>query len=143
MNERTRQLPPNSEDRLGPDDIFSQVLGPDKFGRVRMCGSGVHSSDVWGDTPSHSTSRRIIAEQHSELEKMKTQLSEQATQLREQGQQIAEMHALLLSQRNNPSPRDSRAMSMESNRSPTPTTSTGTLRVLNFQFNTFSFFVLN
>ncbi|KAI5681154.1 hypothetical protein M9H77_02381 [Catharanthus roseus] len=48
MNEKITQVPPDSEDTIAPNNILSQVLGPNKYRRVRMLGGSDHATDVWG-----------------------------------------------------------------------------------------------
>ena len=46
MRELIEQVPEGEHDTIGPNDIFSQVMGKEKIGRVRMCGLGACPSDV-------------------------------------------------------------------------------------------------
>lgn len=50
MKELFSGLPPGAKD-TGPDDIFAQVAGKDKGGRVKMYGKGVTASVIYGDMP--------------------------------------------------------------------------------------------
>ncbi|KAL6554186.1 hypothetical protein OROMI_019859 [Orobanche minor] len=62
------QLAPGEKDE-GPNDIFSQVLGNDKGGRVRMFGSGITTKRIYGgDSLGHDDIHQIIKE-NERLEK--------------------------------------------------------------------------
>ncbi|KAH6775457.1 hypothetical protein C2S52_013018 [Perilla frutescens var. hirtella] len=79
--EKLRQeLPEGSEDPIGPNDLYAQVTGQDKPGRVRMFGEGVSSSDVWGEVPNRNRCKRIMLEQRSEILKMKNEIAELQSQ---------------------------------------------------------------
>lgn len=60
MVERSSQLPEGAEDQIAPDDIFSQIMGKDKPGHVRMMGKGVCPTDVWSGTPRRISDRLLI-----------------------------------------------------------------------------------
>ncbi|KAL8535375.1 hypothetical protein ACS0TY_011138 [Phlomoides rotata] len=62
------QLPPGARDG-GPNDIYSQVLGEDKGGRVRMYGYGVTTKDVYGGHSIHQDDIHHIAKEKERLEK--------------------------------------------------------------------------
>ncbi|KAI5682894.1 hypothetical protein M9H77_04122 [Catharanthus roseus] len=97
MNKKTNQLPPDSVDIIAPNDILSQVLGPDKYKRVHMLGGGIHAINVWGEHPNRT-----------DVENMQNQLTGQ-------GKKIEELETLVMSMRNNSFPRDSESLSMGSN----------------------------
>ncbi|KAL6558363.1 hypothetical protein OROMI_018713 [Orobanche minor] len=62
------QLAPGEKDE-GPNDIFSQVLGNDKGGRVRMVGSGITTKRIYGgDSLGHDDIHQITKE-NERLEK--------------------------------------------------------------------------
>ncbi|XP_073157960.1 uncharacterized protein [Henckelia pumila] len=63
MKELENQLHEDEDDQVGQNDIFAQIIGPDRPGRVRMFGDGVNPSDLWGEVPSHSSCNRIVMEQ--------------------------------------------------------------------------------
>jgi hypothetical protein len=46
MNDKKIELSPGSADSIGPEDIFSQVMGLERSGRIRMCGGGVAPSNI-------------------------------------------------------------------------------------------------
>ncbi|KAL7196915.1 hypothetical protein ACSBR1_036849 [Camellia fascicularis] len=57
MNERTT-LNANLSNE-GPNDTFGQVMGKEKYGRVRMYGLSVSRSNLWRDTSGHKTNQDI------------------------------------------------------------------------------------
>ncbi|KAL6580745.1 hypothetical protein OROMI_006668 [Orobanche minor] len=62
------QLAPSEKDE-GPNDIFSQVLGNDKGGRVQMFGSGITTKRIYGgDSLGHDDIHQITKE-NERLEK--------------------------------------------------------------------------
>lgn len=73
----------SSEQDKGPNDIFAQVIGPDKDGRVRMYGYGTAASDVFGDTPSRAASYRMNMEYKADLETMKKRVDAQDRQIQD------------------------------------------------------------
>ncbi|XP_042454960.1 uncharacterized protein LOC122039011 [Zingiber officinale] len=93
MKELENQLPEDEDDQVGQNDIFAQIIGPDRPGRVRMFGDGVNPSDLWGEVPSRSTCNRIVMEQRTKLEKMDEQV-------RKQGQHIAMLESKICNQSN-------------------------------------------
>ncbi|XP_042443904.1 uncharacterized protein LOC122029006 [Zingiber officinale] len=93
MNELTNQLPEDSNDPVNQNDIFAQIMGPDRPGRVRMLGDGVSPSDLWGEVPSRGTCNRLVMEQQTKLEKMDEQI-------KKQGQHIAMLEAKISDQSN-------------------------------------------
>ncbi|KAL8462307.1 hypothetical protein ACS0TY_033382 [Phlomoides rotata] len=66
------QLPPGARDG-GPNDIYSQVLGEDKGGQVRMYGYGVTTKDVYG---GHSLGQDDIHHIGMEKERLEKELEE-------------------------------------------------------------------
>ncbi|XP_075475070.1 uncharacterized protein LOC142505838 [Primulina tabacum] len=77
MKELENQLPEDEDDQIGQNDVFAQIIGPDRPGRVRMLGDAVNPSDLWGEVPSRSTCNRIVMEQNKKLEKMDEQIKKQ------------------------------------------------------------------
>ncbi|KAH6800122.1 hypothetical protein C2S52_000586 [Perilla frutescens var. hirtella] len=63
MQERSNQLTEGSDDAIGPDDIFAQVMGKDGSGHVRMMGQGVCLTDVWSETPRSTSNCLLMAHQ--------------------------------------------------------------------------------
>ncbi|XP_073126772.1 uncharacterized protein [Henckelia pumila] len=91
MKELENQLHEDEDDEVGQNDIFAQIIGPDRPGRVRMFGDGVNPSDLWGEVPSLSTCNRIVMEQKTLLEKMDEQI-------KKQGQHIAMLESKIFNQ---------------------------------------------
>nr|XP_043624521.1 uncharacterized protein LOC122596072 isoform X2 [Erigeron canadensis] len=48
MKQIKSSLPEGSNDKPGPDDVFSKVMGKDRNGDAVMYSLGVRASDVWG-----------------------------------------------------------------------------------------------
>ncbi|KAL8533857.1 hypothetical protein ACS0TY_010040 [Phlomoides rotata] len=72
MQKLKSQLPPGARDG-GLNDIYSQVLGKDKGGRVRMYGYGVTTKDVYG---GHSLGQDDIHHIAMEKERLEKELEE-------------------------------------------------------------------
>ncbi|KAH6787388.1 hypothetical protein C2S52_006940 [Perilla frutescens var. hirtella] len=66
MQERSNQLPGGYNDGIGPNDVFSQIMGDDAPGHVRMLGQGICPSDVWSEAPG-STSNRLLMEHREKI----------------------------------------------------------------------------
>jgi hypothetical protein len=113
MNSRRSQLSHGSTDEIGPEDIFRQVLGRERSGRLRMCGGGVALSDIWADIPTRGTQQLLMAEQRNIIASLQEQTKVQAEQIKEQGRLLAEV-VTNMSQNNNPS-NQSMAASLETN----------------------------
>ncbi|XP_042443045.1 uncharacterized protein LOC122028082 isoform X2 [Zingiber officinale] len=77
MKELENQLPEDYNDQVSPNDIFAQIMGPDRSGRVRMLGDGISPSDLWGVVPSRGTCNRLVMEQNAKLEQMNEQIKKQ------------------------------------------------------------------
>ncbi|XP_041990245.1 uncharacterized protein LOC121741523 isoform X1 [Salvia splendens] len=82
-----------SDDAIGPDDIFAQIMGKDRPGHVRMMGRGVRPSDLWNET-SKSTSNRLLVEYREKIERLEARL---ATQERVCGSQADTMPNVIVS----------------------------------------------
>ncbi|XXG46811.1 hypothetical protein AAC387_Pa02g1559 [Persea americana] len=52
LNERLSQQPESSQNSTTRDNIFTQVMGEDRHGRVRTFGLGVTPSDIYGPRAS-------------------------------------------------------------------------------------------
>lgn len=79
MEELAAQNPSNlngSEDIYDSDDEFAQVLGKDKYGQVRMYGTGVTASDFRGGKSSRATLLRQNAEYKEKLDALNTKIEE-------------------------------------------------------------------
>ncbi|KAG5524801.1 hypothetical protein RHGRI_031458 [Rhododendron griersonianum] len=76
MKELSKQVPEGELDSSSPNDVFSQAMGKEKSGNVRMYGLGVCPSDVWGEVPSSGTSYRMSMEWKTELDKTNKKLEE-------------------------------------------------------------------
>ncbi|XP_071708600.1 uncharacterized protein [Rutidosis leptorrhynchoides] len=54
MKELTDKLVDGQTDTPGPDDVFSQVMGPNNSGSAQTYGLGVRAKDLWGVVPGRS-----------------------------------------------------------------------------------------
>ncbi|XP_071712569.1 uncharacterized protein [Rutidosis leptorrhynchoides] len=54
MDDLTKDLPEGTVDAPGPDDVFAQVVGNNKYGAADMYGLGVRQADLWGNIPSRN-----------------------------------------------------------------------------------------
>ncbi|XP_058097140.1 uncharacterized protein LOC131242477 isoform X2 [Magnolia sinica] len=61
LNERISQQPEASHSSTARNDVFSQVMGEDRHGRVRTYGLGPSPSDLWGITPNPSKFQRMAS----------------------------------------------------------------------------------
>ena len=77
MDERTSKLPVGSNDVVSPTDVYSQVMGEEKNGRVRMLGLGVSPTDEWGNVPSKNVPYRVFLQQQTLLEEINDKLNQQ------------------------------------------------------------------
>jgi len=91
MKELRSELPSGVEDS-GPNDIFAQVVGPDKWGRVKMFGYSVLASDVCDGMPSRRACHRMTQAYQEEIENFKHVANEQNKQIEEQNKQIQEQN---------------------------------------------------
>jgi hypothetical protein len=80
---------------IGPEDIFSQVMGPERSGRIRIYGRGVASVDIWGEVPTRGTQHLIMADQKEKILRLEEQVKEQADLIREQTTMLVEIRATL------------------------------------------------
>nr|XP_027096133.1 uncharacterized protein LOC113716030 [Coffea arabica] len=100
MNELKNQLPSESQDPVGRNDIFAQVVGQDKHGHVRLFSDGVNPTDLWEDIPSRNTCYRISVQQQSSLVRLEERLQRQ-------DDEIAILKKMVLVQHGRGSPIDS------------------------------------
>ncbi|XP_071932980.1 uncharacterized protein [Coffea arabica] len=100
MTELKNQLPSDSQDPVGRDDIFAQVVGQDKHGHVRLFSDGVNPTDLWEDIPSRNTCYRISVQQQSTLVRLEERLQRQ-------DDEIASLKKMVLVQHGRGSPIDS------------------------------------
>ncbi|KAL6503066.1 hypothetical protein OROHE_023930 [Orobanche hederae] len=79
MNAKLNELPPNYDDSVGPNDVFSQVMGKDTPGYVRLYGGNVTPNDLWTGTLSRSKLLREKIQQHQLLKNLAEQVQHQST----------------------------------------------------------------
>ncbi|KAK2990857.1 hypothetical protein RJ640_002841 [Escallonia rubra] len=82
MHEKKEKLSEGSQDLPAENDILSQVVGKDKYGRVRMYGLGVSQSDVWGQIPSCKQSQGIAIEWKENYEQMEERFNNRIDELK-------------------------------------------------------------
>lgn len=90
MKELFSGLPLGAKD-TGPDDIFAQVAGKDKGGRVKMYGKGVTASVIYGDMPRQGKYSHTYMGNKNEVETLKKRLDQQDKLIMEQSKQIQEL----------------------------------------------------
>ncbi|XP_077221391.1 uncharacterized protein LOC143855090 [Tasmannia lanceolata] len=69
----------SANDIAAKDDVFAQVMGPERRGRVRMMGFGTNPTQMFGPSPNSMDYQRQIEQERNEKEK----LMEEMTQFRE------------------------------------------------------------
>ncbi|KAK2997497.1 hypothetical protein RJ639_024962 [Escallonia herrerae] len=82
MHEKREKFSKGSQDLPAENDILSQVVGKDKYGRVRMYGLGVSQSDVCGQIPSRKQSQRIAMEWKENYEQMEERFNNRIDELK-------------------------------------------------------------
>ncbi|XP_052885296.1 uncharacterized protein LOC128293804 [Gossypium arboreum] len=75
--------------------IINEVLGPERYGRVRFQGSGVNSTQYFGSTshqymPSGSQSQAKVQRLKDQIVQIQASIDEQISQLRAEARQEAE-----------------------------------------------------
>ncbi|XP_012846311.1 PREDICTED: uncharacterized protein LOC105966291 [Erythranthe guttata] len=90
MKDLISELPSGAKD-IGPDDIFSRVVGQDKPGRVRMFGRGVTASVVYGDLHKGGETCHTNIAYKNEIDALKQRADEQDKLIIEQNMQIQEL----------------------------------------------------
>ncbi|XP_071704961.1 uncharacterized protein [Rutidosis leptorrhynchoides] len=80
MDELAKTLPEGSTDKPGLDDVFSQVMGNNKYGATDMYGLGVQASDLWGKL----SSRNVVCMENIQLKSENKELTEENVHLKEQ-----------------------------------------------------------
>ncbi|XP_071739869.1 uncharacterized protein [Rutidosis leptorrhynchoides] len=78
MDDLTKDLPEGTVDAPGPDDVFAQVVGNNKYGVADMYGLGVRKADLWGNIPS----RNVVLIENVKLKSDNEVLVEENTNLK-------------------------------------------------------------
>ncbi|XP_027122347.1 uncharacterized protein [Coffea arabica] len=94
MNELKNQLPSESQDPIGRNNIFAQVVGQDKHGHVRLFSDGVNPTDLWEDIPSRNTCYRISVQQQSILVHLEERLQRQDDEIASLKKMVGNMVSL-------------------------------------------------
>ncbi|KAK2970092.1 hypothetical protein RJ640_018412 [Escallonia rubra] len=82
MHEKREKLPKHSQDLPTENDILAQVMGKDKYGRVRMYGLGVSQYDVWGQLPCRKQSHMNAMEWKANCEQMEERFNNRIDELK-------------------------------------------------------------
>ncbi|XP_058078419.1 uncharacterized protein LOC131226741 [Magnolia sinica] len=82
LNERTSQQPEASHNSTARRDIFSEVMGDERHGRVRTYGLGPSPSDIWGTT-SHSVQSQGMTSNAQKIDEQYEELHAEISSLRE------------------------------------------------------------
>ncbi|XP_071704697.1 uncharacterized protein [Rutidosis leptorrhynchoides] len=80
MDELAKTLPEGSTDQPGPYNVFSKVMGNNKYGAADMYGLGVRASDLWGKLPSCN----VVCMENIQLKSENNELTEENLHLKEQ-----------------------------------------------------------
>lgn len=83
------------------DDIFSQVVGRDRNGRVRCCGLGPSPSDFVGGKPTEAEAMKMVSEANDEVRQMKERLVAMEQTCAQMAQQMATMMSMMSSMQKN------------------------------------------
>ncbi|XP_058078038.1 uncharacterized protein LOC131226265 [Magnolia sinica] len=82
LNERASQQPEASQNNTGRKDIFSEVMGDERHGRVCTYGLGPSPSDIWGTT-SHSVQSQGMTSNAQKRDEQYEELHAEISSLRE------------------------------------------------------------
>lgn len=83
MEKLLEQAPQGYDDKISSTDIFSQVIGQEKCGHMRMYGLGVCPSDLYGEIPSRSASYRMAMEFKSNFDIVSERYEELSNEMKE------------------------------------------------------------
>lgn len=113
MQEIRSTAPEGSIDSTGRDDVFSQVMGPDRHGRVRGYGLGPTPTRLWGPSSSgfsaqsfrsHLETIKELQEQmivkNSTIEELQTKVTEMEAKARQSDERSKNMEEMMLEMRN-------------------------------------------
>ncbi|XP_058085740.1 uncharacterized protein LOC131233144 [Magnolia sinica] len=82
LNERTSQQPEASHNSTARKDIFSEVMGDERHGRVRTYRLGPSPSDIWGTT-SHSVQSQGMTSNAQKIDEQYEELHAEISSLKE------------------------------------------------------------
>ncbi|XP_058114262.1 uncharacterized protein LOC131257418 isoform X2 [Magnolia sinica] len=82
LNERTSQQPEASHNSTARKDIFSEVMGDERHGRVHTYEFGPSPSDIWGTT-SHSVQSQGMTSNAQKIDEQYEELHAEISSLRE------------------------------------------------------------
>lgn len=82
-------------------DVFSQVVGRDRHGRVRCLGLGPSPSDFVGTKPTQAEAMKMVTEANDEVRQMKERLVAMEQTCAQMSQQMATMMSMMSSMQKN------------------------------------------
>nr|XP_027113245.1 uncharacterized protein LOC113731920 isoform X5 [Coffea arabica] len=82
-------------------DVFSQVVGRDRHGRVRCLGLGPSPSDFVGQKPTQAEAMKMVTEANDEVRQMKERLVAMEQTCTQMAQQMATMMSMMSSMQKN------------------------------------------
>ncbi|XP_062019503.1 uncharacterized protein LOC133736085 isoform X1 [Rosa rugosa] len=84
FNEYLRDMPEDEQDDTFREEVFTAVMGEDTHGRVRMYGTGVTPSQVFGNSKtSETTEKKTIEEMEKTIEEMEKKYQTKLDDLKE------------------------------------------------------------
>ncbi|XP_058080827.1 uncharacterized protein LOC131228995 isoform X2 [Magnolia sinica] len=104
LNEQISQQPDTSQNSTGRNDLFSQVMGEDRHGRVRTYGLGPTPTDLWGTTRSQRRIASAAQSRNEEYEGLQIEVSSlksEVSSLKSDFSSFKESMAQLISSRTN------------------------------------------
>ncbi|KAA8536584.1 hypothetical protein F0562_029062 [Nyssa sinensis] len=95
LRERAAQLQEASENSAAEDDIFSQVMGQDRHGRMRIYGLGPSPSDFGSPKSSSVETLRMVSEANAEVREMKERMKFMEQTCSQMAAQMATMMSMM------------------------------------------------
>lgn len=95
LRERAAQGQGTSENVIVDDDVFHQVMGRDRHGRVRTFGLGPAPSHLGGPKPSHSEALKMVSEANTEVREMKERMVTMEQTCAQMAAQMATMMSMM------------------------------------------------
>ncbi|XAR49351.1 hypothetical protein NMG60_11032526 [Bertholletia excelsa] len=90
-----------SENGIVDDNIFFEVMGEDRHGRVRTYGLGPAPSDVGGPKPNRAEAIRMVSEANAEVREMKERMVAMEQTCQQMAAQMATMMSMMSNMHNN------------------------------------------
>lgn len=95
LRERAAQGQGTSENVVVGDDVFHQVMGRDRHGRVRTYGLGPAPSDLGVPKPSHAEALKMVAQANAEVREMKERMVAMEQTCAQMAAQMATMMSMM------------------------------------------------